>query len=324
MTADRSTQRIDAAAAVLFIAFAVWGSLFPFEFVAVPWRDAVASFWSPAAIPVARWSISDFVSNVLLFVPIGLFAMAACDDRSAKAFALRPPMNALRRRPLRRAKVSAERSAIPVVVFGSIVLSTAIELGQAFVPWRTPSVVDVGAETLGAICGIAAWLVVGKRLDALVSGAADVVRRSPLGERLLLAYCALFAVAWLVPADFTLRPNEIADKYLHKRLLLPFMPSPDAATASDLTMIGAAALPIGITATLCGCGGAARRSLPSAALVAITFLIGLEAAQIFVFSRVTDGTALLVAGTTAAAAAMLAAVAGGRPIAARPTFGGAQ
>jgi len=50
-------------------------------------------------------------------------------------------------------------------------------------------------------------------------------------------------------------------------------------------------------------------------LIATTFLVGLEAAQVFVFSRTTDGTALVVAGAAAAAAAMAAGVAGGRPVA---------
>jgi VanZ family protein len=304
MTGAPTTQRVYAAAALLFIAFAVWGSLFPFDFHAVPWRDGVASFWSTSYIPVAHWSVSDFVSNVLLFVPIGLFTTSwhvAHPFRAAPTTIGRP--EGLR-----------DVRAIVFVLTVSIVLSTSIELGQAFVPWRTPSVVDVVAETFGAGCGIVVWMLFHARLDALVAAAVSLVRRSPLVERLLLAYCALFAVAWLLPADFTLRPNEIADKYVHKRLLLPFTPSPDAATGRDLTMIGAAALPIGVTATLCGCGGAGRRSLVYATLIATTFLIGLEAAQVFVFSRTTDGTAFVVAGAAAAAAAMLAG-AGRRPVA---------
>src|SRR5262249_5627175 len=187
--------------------------------------------------------------------------------RSAKAFALRRMLIALG---------------------GSLMLSTAIEFAQAYVSWRTPSVVDVGAETLGALCGIVAWCALGCALDPMIAAAIALVRRSPAGERLLLAYCAIFAAAWLVPADFTLRPNEIADKYAHKRLLLPLTPSPDAATAEDLTVIGAAALPIGVTAALCGFGGIARRPLPLALLIATTFLVGLEAGQGFVFSAGTD------------------------------------
>ena len=294
MTGAPTTERVYAATAAVFIAFAVWGSLFPFDFHSVSWRDAVASFWSPLQIPVSRWSVSDFVSNVLLFVPIGMFAGGAC-----RAGAGRAP---------------GSWAMVPVI-FTSLMLSISLELAQAFVPWRTSSVVDVAAETIGAAGGVVLWSVIRRPLDALVASAVSLVRRSPPAERVLLAYCALFAVAWLVPADFTLRPNEIADKYFHKRLLLPFTPSPDAATARDLTVIGAAALPIGVTATLCGCGGAARRSIVSAALIATTFLIGLEAAQIFVFSRTTDGTAFAVAGAAAVAAVMLAGVAGRRTVA---------
>jgi len=304
-----TTQRVYAATAAAFIAFAVWGSLFPFDFHPVSWGDAVASFWSPLTVPVSRWSVSDFVSNVLLFVPIGLFATAAVSC----------PLVA---QPFRAASASAGRpeglryvGRVLFVATTSMVLSITIELAQAFVPWRTPSVVDVGAEIIGAACGIVVWTLIHQPLDALVAAAVSLVRRSSFVERLLLAYCALFAAAWLVPADFTLRPNEIADKYFHKRLLLPFTPSPDAATARDLTMIAAAALPIGVTATLCGCGGAARRSIVTAALVATTFLTGLEAAQIFVFSRTTDGTAFAVASAAAVAAVMLAGVAGRRPVA---------
>jgi glycopeptide antibiotics resistance protein len=300
MTGAPTTQRVYAAAAALFAAFAVWGSLFPFDFHAVPWRDAVATFWSTWQVPVARWSISDFVSNVLLFVPIGLFAAAVVVGAPFQG-----ALGGLKARPY----------IAVVVVCGALVLSTVIELAQAFVPWRTPSVVDVAAETVGAICGVVLWAVIHRPLDATADAAVALVRRSPVVERLLILYCVLFAVAWLVPADFTLRPNEIADKYFHKRLLLPFTPSPDAATARDLTMVGAAALPIGVTATLCGCGGPTRRSLVTAALIAATFLVGLEAAQIFVFSRTTDGTALLVAGAAAAAAATLAGLAGRRSVA---------
>jgi glycopeptide antibiotics resistance protein len=304
MTGAPTTERVYAAIAAVFIAFAVWGSLFPFDFHPVSWRDAAASFWSPSAVPVSRWSISDFVSNVLLFVPIGLFGVASLATRSIAGPGVPPGAGALKRRPY----------VWVAVIAASAVLSTTIELAQAVVPWRTPSVVDVGAEIVGAACGIVAWTLVHRRLDGLVAAAVSLVRRSSLVERMLLVYCALFAVAWLVPADFTLRPNEIADKYVHKRLLLPFTPSPDAATARDLTMIGAAALPIGVTATLCGCGGATRRPVLTATLVATTFLIALEAAQIFVFSRTTDGTAFAVASAAAAAAAVLAGMAGRRPV----------
>lgn len=313
MTADRTTGRVCTAAAGFFIAFAVWGSLFPFDFHAVAWRDAVASFWSPWDVPVSRWSVSDFVSNVLLFVPIGLFAIgAAFTHVRVGPPNVGPPFQGGR---VARLKAWPYTRSV-VIVAGAALLSTAIELAQAFVSWRTPSVVDVGAETIGALCGIALWWVSGGALASLIASATRLVRRSPMGERLLLAYCAVFAVAWLIPADFTLRPNEIADKYAHKRLLLPLMPSPDAPTAEDLAMTGAAAVPIGVAAALCGYGGIARRPLPLALLVSMTFLVGLEAAQVFVFSRVTDATALIVACGASGAGALVVTTGRRRPIAA--------
>ena len=54
-------------AAAAFVAFAVWGSLFPFEFHLVPAGEALRLFWLPWLRGPATWSISDLVSNVLLF-----------------------------------------------------------------------------------------------------------------------------------------------------------------------------------------------------------------------------------------------------------------
>ena len=131
-----------------------------------------------------------------------------------------------------------------------------------------------------------------------------VVRRSTVAERVLLACCAVFAVAWLLPADFTLRPGEIADKYQHKRLLLPWMPSPDAASPGELAAIAAAAVPIGLAAVaLRRHRHTARRSAASGALIAAIGLVALEVIQVPVFSRTTDANELLAAlgGSTAGA-----------------------
>jgi hypothetical protein len=187
-------------------------------------------------------------------------------------------------------------------------LSVVIEFAQAFVSWRTPSVVDVAAEVTGAACGIALWQLVSGELDRLLHVMVGVVRRSTLLERVLLACCAAFAIAWLLPADFTLRPGEIGDKYAHKRLLLPFTPSPDAATAGELVAIALVAMPLGAAAVICGCGTEYRRSFASGALIAGAALVVLEILQVPVFSRTTDANELLsaIAGSTSGAAAATA------------------
>ena len=266
-------------AAAAFVAFAVWGSLFPFEFHLVPAGEAMRLFWLPWLRGPATWSISDLVSNVLLFIPIGVSATAAFETRGARAF-------------------------VPALVVGAaLVLSAAVEFGQAFVPYRTPSAVDVMAETLGAALGAAAWRLRGSRVDGAIATAVDAVTHASLPCQVLLAYCVVFAVAWLLPLDFTLRPGEIADKYLHKRLLLPFVPSPDAASRLELGLAFAAGLPLGVAAVMCGTAPGRPRAVLSALRVAIPALIALEALQVTVFSRTTDTTSLLavIAATVAGA-----------------------
>ena len=277
-----------AAAAAGFVGYAVWGSLFPFDFHAVPLSDAAALFWTRWAHDTGSWSLTDLVSNVLLFLPIGLFAAAATGQRGAR---------------------SQTRSAgLTPLLVAAVALSVTIEFAQAFVSWRTPSIVDVAAEVAGAALGITMWRLMSAELDRALSAAVGLVGRSTWFEQLLLACCAAFAVAWLLPADFTLRPAEIGDKYQHKRLLLPWMPSPDAATGGELVAIAVAAVPIGLAAAVCGCGAGRRRSVASAACIAAAGLVGLELMQMPIFSRTTDANELLAAlggSTVGAGAAVL-------------------
>jgi len=220
------------------------------------------------------WSWIDFVSNILLFVPIGLFFAAAVER-------VRPQVRRV--------------STVCGVFAAGALLSTAIEFGQAFVSWRTPSVIDLLAEAAGSATGLVLWRAWARELDLLVSAAADLMRRSTPTAQLLLVYCAGFASIWLLPFDFTLRPAEIADKYRHLRLLLPLTPSPDAATAAELALTFVGAVPVGGAAALCGCAPGARRSVARASLVAAPPLVVLGLAQALVFSRTTDMTALLAA-----------------------------
>ena len=287
--AEPAIRAAYAAAAAGFVAYAVWGSLFPFDFHAVPLPEAAALFWTRWASDAGPWSLTDLLSNVLLFLPIGLFAGAATGQRGLRG-------------QTRRAGLT------PLLVAAAALLSVAIEFAQAFVSWRTPSIVDVAAEVTGAACGVVIWRLMSVEIDRALRTVVGVVRRSTVAERVLLACCAVFAVAWLLPADFTLRPGEIADKYEHKRLLLPWMPSPDAASPGELAAIAVAAVPIGLAAVVCGGTGTRRRSAASGALIAASGLIALGAIQVPVFSRTTDANELLAAlgGSTAGAIAAVA------------------
>lgn len=267
-----SAYAIGAAAAV---AFAVWGSLFPFVVDPITPAAALTAFAGAWGRGPASWSISDFVSNVLLFVPIGLLATAALQSRGASA-----------------------RRAVFCVLAATTVLSVGLELTQAWIRWRTSSIVDVLAEQSGCAAGLAIWLVERDRISAAVEWVCEAIRTATPLQRALAVYCAVFAVFWLLPFDVTLRPGEIADKAFHKRLLLPFMPSPDAATAGELALCLFAAVPLGLAAAHAGVGrGTPRRGMREALDRALRFalpgMLALELCQVFVFSRTTDMTVVL-------------------------------
>jgi glycopeptide antibiotics resistance protein len=309
-------RAIYGAAALVFASFAVWGSLFPFDLRPLPTADVLALFWSAWRTGPASWSRSDFASNVILFIPIGLFACAALDTKSGargRRFAATPLRRSLKLTPLARAAPARSVpfatwphrrtwSVLAVLLF-AILLSSSLEFAQALVPSRTSSIVDVLAETLGASAGLMIWRIASRHIDASLAAARRVVQHASSADRALLAYAALFGIAWLLPFDFTLRPNEIADKFEHKRLLLPFTPSPDAISPAMLMLTCAASIPIGIVALRFA--ARTRHPLASAMLLTLPALLVLEAGQVLVFSRTTDATALLaaIAGVFAGAGA---------------------
>ncbi len=271
-----------AAGAFLFVAFAAWGSLFPFDVRPLPAADALSLFLSAWQTGPASWSRSDFASNVILFIPIGLFLCATVDTSWPRH----------------------RRWSAAVALVLAVLLSTLLEFAQALVPSRTSSIVDVLAETLGACAGLTIWRLTARAIDRNVADASRFMRRASYADRALFAYCTLFGLAWLLPFDFTLRPNEIADKFEHKRLLLPFSPSPDAISPAMLILTCALSIPIGVAAMRLG--GRGRRPIATTVLLTVPALVALEAAQVTVFSRTTDAAALIaaIAGVLAGAAAI--------------------
>lgn len=279
-------DRVYACGAAAFIALAIWGSWFPFVVEPIsPERVAVMLRWS---IAPAQFSLSDALSNLLLFIPIGVF-IAPVIGRGAGLLPL------------------------IVTIAAGAALSFVLELGQLLVPHRIPSAIDIAAETAGLITGAALWQIAAAELDAVTERAIGAWRRATLFERVLCVYTTAFAAWWLLPFDFTLRPDEIADKFFHERLLLPWMRSIEQAPARSLWAALAGGIPIGWAAVLVTAHGRYRRSIPIAATDAAAFLLLLTILQATVFSRRTDTRLMLYAFAGAAAGAITAALMTRRP-----------
>jgi glycopeptide antibiotics resistance protein len=273
-------DRVYTSVAVAFVAFATWGSWFPFVFRPLPLSVAVEWLWW--SVTPAQLSLSDALSNLLLFVPIGVFAASAI-GRSGRL----SDQSVTNRR-------QSVADSIWVIALG-VALSLVLEIGQLLVPWRIPSVLDVVFETAGLVIGVILRRVAASELDALTCKVIVAWRRAAPLERSLWAYAGAFALAWLMPFDFTIRPAEIADKYEHKRLLWPWMPSPDAATTLEWWLTAAAAVPLGWAIVVWTSGTGWRRPVSAAIAHALVLLVTLTLLQVTVFSRTTDTTLTIVA-----------------------------
>ena len=270
------TRRTYAIAAVIFTAFAVYGSLVPLEFQAISFKEALDRF---ARVPYLRLGIqsrADFVANILLFVPLGFLLMGAL-------------------RADRRGRLGGALAGVLIAGF-ACALANAIEFTQIYFPMRTVSLNDIVAETTGALLGISLWALVGQGITGFMRGFFAERERPALIVRLLAIYAAGFLVAQLLPLDIAITPGELSEKYHAGRILVvPF----SYAHASPLLMLWdfisdvALSAPIGALALLGWAGAGRRPGRVAAALLGLTVVVVTEIAQLFIYSRYSDATDLL-------------------------------
>jgi len=126
---------------IAWVVLTVYGSLYPFS----GWRsDAIDPFiWLNFKWPY-YWTAFDLALNVLVYLPLGLFAMLALRGAFSGAFA-----NA--------------RALVFAVSFGAG-LSFAMETLQSWLPSRVASNLDLACNALGTLLGSLIALWVGTRL----------------------------------------------------------------------------------------------------------------------------------------------------------------
>ena len=122
----RLEKNFSIATAVV-IAVIMYGSLYPFAFRAPP------NGLGPAHALLDSWretpSRSDFIANMLFYMPLGFFAILAIGDR-----------------------IGSLRRIVPVVVTGTA-LSTLMELAQYYDDGRVASATDLYANVVGTALG---------------------------------------------------------------------------------------------------------------------------------------------------------------------------
>lgn len=269
--------------AIIYLVLVVYGSWVPLSFSPVPLTEAFQRF---AGLPFADQAIesaTDWATNSILLIPFTFLLGDWCRHRFSGRGAL--------------------LSVILAAATG-VALAFFLEFSQIYFPPRTVSQKDVLALSLGGLLGAVAQLrwgpVVGQWLGTLWQ---EEQGRSGLLKALHL-YLLVVLLFSILPLDMTVSAVEIYHKWTEGRLVLvPFsgLKGGMAEIVYELSTDLLLWLPVGLLVAM------QRRSSPFRAAIHVGLLaMGVELAQLFVYSRVTDITDPLLAALGGALGGYLA------------------
>lgn len=261
--------------AAFYVALVVYGSLVPFQFRMIPLAEAWDRFRALPYFELSIESRSDWAANILLFVPLGFLMMAASRvDRPSR---------------LRTIAVAA------LTILTCAMLSAAVEFTQIWFPPRVVSQNDLVAESLGGAVGVGLWVLVGQRLTWFARDYTSTLSSRRNFELVLGGYLVGFLIYSVLPLDLTISPADLWRKYRDGRILVFGLGggNPGELAISILAKI-APFVPVGLlVSSQLGPRrsriGDLRRGLVLGGFLAL----GIEAAQLIVDSRVTNGADIL-------------------------------
>lgn len=257
---------------ICYFSFVIYGSLVPWQYRALPLETALQQFRNISYLNLGINSRADWVANILLFIPLSFLLMSYFMPAERKQLKL--------------------NIAIPIAL-SCVVLALIIEFTQLYFPQRTVSINDIIAESLGAMLGIVLFYRFGQRilhyLQAIVAMRGN---QTSLLNYLLIAYIALFTLYNILPLDLTLSPVELFKKWQDGRItLLPFSAYRGSflqifyAIFSDILLW----IPIAVLLYL------QQHQKKSIYIRLVLFAALIEFFQLFVYSRVTDLTDIILA-----------------------------
>jgi len=259
------------ALCLAYLAFVVYGSLVPLRFRPLPFEEAVASFRAIKYLNLGIASRADWVSNILLFIPLAFLAMGVLDGQG-------------------KARRIIASAAVLLVLAA---LSGTLEFTQLFFPPRTVSINDIIAESVGAAVGVAAWWLWGQRVVAWLDGRQRTRGHFDIASRILWGYLAILFGYSLLPLDLTISPVEIFHKWRQGRMVLTpfaFLSKLDARGMYEVVSDVAVWVPVSLLLVATG-----RKNRRSAWIWAVGAAALLELLQVFVWTRVSDVNDVLAA-----------------------------
>lgn len=152
---------------ILAVVAVLYGSLFPFEFADAPKSGIVGDLMASLK---RRPSRGDLVANLILYLPIGLFWTLSF-PRAGRLL------------------------QIGLGTLLGVAMSIGVEVAQIYDSYRTPSLYDVGLNTVSALAGT----IAGRLLVGLFNSSGRIAVPDPAG--------AILASAWLAHRLFPFVPT---------------------------------------------------------------------------------------------------------------------
>ncbi len=258
-------------ATLLYLLFVIYGSLVPLDFKYMPLNEALDQFRGLRYHNLGIGSSADWGTNFLLLIPLA-FSWFALLTKNARPF-----------------------TKIFLFIFiwlACFLLAVAVEFTQFFFPSRTTSINDIIAQSSGAFIGcIAGWIFGQRFMEWLQQWHQEAVINS-LYRYLQIYLLGLFLYA-VLPMDLTLSPIELYHKWNEGRIiLLPFGNSKTSLIENIYQWSSEALLWLPVPLLW-----QRTRRLTQFQLYQRLFIAALviEFFQLFVYSRVTDITDILLA-----------------------------
>ncbi|MCK5663524.1 MAG: VanZ family protein [Thiotrichaceae bacterium] len=261
--------------------FVIYGSLVPLQFQAIPFDTALARFKEIPYLNLGIHSRADWVSNILLFIPLTFFWMAYFSRTD---------------QPKSSGRINLILAFTLLVL--STLLSLSIEFTQLFFPPRTVSLNDLIAESIGGFLGIILYWQFGRYAISWLNNWEISHSGTNKFEQLLYLYLFILFGYSLLPLDLTISPIEVYHKWTEGKVyFIPFASSFSGDISENLYNFFAD-IAIWIPVSLLWVSS--KKKTPSKAILwTWTTAFILEVLQLFVYSRVTDTTDLITAAMAA-------------------------
>ncbi len=260
--------------AVIYLVFVVYGSLVPLSYEPMPLDEAWFKFKHIRYLKLGVGSRADWVANILLFIPLAFLWTGTLSYK----------------------KPALYRFFCSLFVWiCSVALCVSIEFTQLFFPPRTVSLNDIFAESLGAVIGIISWWVFGNKLTHWLTAWREAHFTNNQSEKYLQLYILGLLLYNIMPLDLTISPIEIFHQWREgKIILIPFSRLKAEGIENLYEWLSEIALWIPVPVLW-----ARKNKMTLNKLLLRVFLLALtiEFLQIFVFSRVTDVTDIVLAMT---------------------------